>query len=264
MSAPIGNPSRNVPIVLAVIALQIACAIHCARSGRSGVWVMVIIFFPVLGSLAYVIMEVLPGSGVNRTARKARAKAAQVLDPERPLRQAREALEIADTAANHVAVADALSDRGEWAAAVPHYEQGEAKAPGGSDRGIRLKLIKALFEAGRTKRARDMLEALESSLVRSDNDRASLLLARMLEAEGESARALAVYADVGLRLPGAEAQCREAGLLISLGRRRDAVAPLAEAERRAKRMDRHERAKDGEMFAWAAETLAELRAEGLA
>ena len=251
------------PIVFAIIALQLACAVHCVRSGRNGTWVMVIIFFPVVGSLAYVVMEVLPHSGVNRTARKAGAKVAQRLDPEKPLRQAREALEIADTAANHLKVADALADRGEWNTAILHYEQAEQKAPGGSDRGIRLKLIKACFEAGRTKRARDMLEALEPSSIQSDNDRASLLLARMLEAEGESRRALALYSDVGRRLPGAEAQCRQAGLLLSLGRRAEALVPLAEAEKRAKRMDRHERAKDGEMFAWAAETLAELRAEGL-
>jgi hypothetical protein len=264
MSAPSNNPSRNVPILFAILALQIACAVHCARSGRGGGgWIMVILFFPVIGSLAYVVMEVLPGSGVNRHAHKARAKLAAKLDPDKPIRLAREALETAETAANHVRLADALADRAMWDEAIPHYERGEAKAPGGSDRGIRLKLIKALFEAGRTKRARDLLEGLEPSTVRSDNDRASLLLARMLEAEGESGRALALYADVGLRLPGAEAQCRAAGLLISLGRRGEAVVPLAEAEKRARRMDRHERAKDADMFVWAAETLAELRAEGL-
>lgn len=252
------------PILFAIIALQIACAVHCARSGRSGVWVMVIIFFPVIGSLAYVVMEVLPGSGVTRAAGKAKAKAAAKLDPDKPVRLAREALELAETAANHVALANALADRRLWDEAIPHYEQGESKAPGGRDRAIRLKLIRALFEAGRMKRARDMLEALEPSPVRSDNDRASLLLARMLEAEGESDRALALFQDVGLRLPGAEAQCREAGLLLGLGRRAEAGAPLAEAEKRAQRMDRHERARDADMYAWAAETLAELRAEGLA
>jgi hypothetical protein len=41
------------------------------------------------------------------------------------------------------------------------------------------------------------------------------------------------------------------------------VAPLAEAEKRAKRMDRNERARDADMYAWAAETRAELRAAGL-
>ncbi len=58
----------------------------------------------------------------------------------------------------------------------------------------------------------------------------ALLLARMLEAEGERAGACALYADVGVRLPGAEAQCREAGLLLGLGRRAEAIAPLAEVE----------------------------------
>jgi hypothetical protein len=253
-----------VPFLLAVMALQIACAVHCARTGRSGTWVMIIIFLPVIGCLAYVVMEVLPGSGVPQAAAKAKAKAAAKLDPDKPIRLAREALETADTAANRVRLADALADRALWDEAIQHYEQGELKAPGGSDRGIRLKLIRALFEAGRTKRARDLLEGLEPSPVRSDNDRASLLLARMLEAEGESDRALELYRDVGVRMPGAEAQCREAGLLISLGRRAEAAAPLAEAERRAKRMDRHERAKEADMYAWAAETLAELRGEGLA
>ena len=48
---------------------------------------------------------------------------------------------------------------------------------------------------------------------------------------------------------------------ITLGRDAEAMAPLVEAERRAKRMDRHERAKQADMYAWAAETLAELREE---
>jgi hypothetical protein len=254
-----------VPIFLAVLALQVACAVHAARTGRGGSgWIMVILFLPVVGSLAYVVMEVLPGSGAHRHAAKARTTIAAKLDPDKPIRLARDALETAETAANHVRLADALADRAMWDEAIPHYEQGESKAPGGKDRSIRLKLIKACFEAGRVKRARDMLEALEPSGLQSDQDRASLLLARMLEAEGESARALALYADVGRRLPGAEAQCREAGLLLQLGRRAEAAAPLAEAEKTAKRMDRHERAKDADMYVWAAETLAELRAEGLA
>jgi hypothetical protein len=252
------------PIFLAVLALQAACAIHAARTGRGGGgWIMVILFLPVVGSLAYVVMEVLPGSGAHRHAAKARTTIAAKLDPDKPIRLARDALETAETAANHVRLADALVDRAMWDEAIPHYEQAERKAPGGRDRGIRLKLIKTCFEAGQTKRARDMLEALEPSTLQSDKDRASLLLARMLEAEGESARALVLYADVGRRLPGAEAQCREAGLLLNLGRRAEAVAPLAETEKRARRMDKHERAKDADMYAWAAQTLAELRAEGL-
>lgn len=249
--------------LVAIIVLQLACAVHCARTGRSGVWIMAIVFFPVLGSLAYVVREVLPGYRGSRTVRKVQAKAVQTLDPERDLRRTRERLETADTAANHVAFAEELAARAMWAEAIRHYEAGEAKAPGGSDRAIRLKLIRAAFEAGQTKRARTLLEALPETGIQGEKDKAALLLARMLEEEGETGRALAIYADVGARLPGAEAQCREAGLLLSLGRRGEAVAPLAEAEKRAKRIDKHERAKEADMYVWAAETLAELRAEGL-
>lgn len=252
------------PYIIAIVALQIACAVHCARSGRNGVWIMVIIFFPVLGSLAYVAMEVLPAYRGSRTVRTVRTKAMQAIDPEREIRVAREALEIADTAANRVGLADALAARGEWAEAIGHYEQGEAKAPAAVDRAIRLKLARACFEAGRAARARELLESLPPSGSQSENDRAALLLARLLEEAGERERALAIYADVGERLPGAEAQCRQAALLIALGRAAEAMPLLIEAERRAKRMDRYERAKDADMYAWAAETLAELRAGGQA
>ena len=112
-------------LFFATIALQVACAVHCARTGRSGTWVMIILFLPVVGSLAYVVMEVLPGSGVTQTAGKAKAKVAAKLDPDKPIRLAREGLETADTAANRVALANALAERGLWDEAIPHYEQGE-------------------------------------------------------------------------------------------------------------------------------------------
>ena len=131
----------------------------------------------------------------------------------------------------------------------------------GVDRPTRFKLAIACFEAGKSDRARELLEKLPPSGSQSENDRAALLLARLLEEDGETDRALALYAEVGERMPGAEAQCRQAGLLMKLGRSREALSPLAEAERRAKRMDRQERAKQSDMYDWAAQSLAELRAE---
>jgi hypothetical protein len=60
-------------------------------------------------------------------------------------------------------------------------------------------------------------------------------------------------------MPGAEAQCRHAALLIAGGRQAEAVPLLEEAERRARRLDKIERRKDSDMYDWAARTLAELR-----
>jgi len=249
------------PIIALSILVQIACAVHCVRGGRNQMWLMVIIFLSIPGCLAYAIFEILPDYAGSRSVRAVRQAAAKAIDPERALRRAREALDIADTAANRTDLADALGALGRWGEAIPHYEQADAKAPG-VDRGLKLKLAIACFEAGRTERARALMETLPPSGSASENDRAALLLARLYEEAGEAPRALAIYADVGERMPGAEPQCRQAALLIAQGRRAEALPLLVETEKRAKRMDRYERAKQADMYDWAAEQLAELRQSG--
>jgi hypothetical protein len=247
------------PIIYLSIAIQIFCAVHCIRNGRNSLWLLVIIFLSFPGCAAYAIFEIFPSYAGRREVRAVRQAAVKAIDPARDLRRAREALDTADTAANRMALADALAAQGKCDEAIPHYEAAERKTPG-ADRVVQLKLARACFEAGRSARARTLLEALPPSGSQSENDRASLLHARLLEETGEPERALALYADVGTRLPGAEAQCRQAALLISLGRGAEALPLLVETERRAKMMDRYERARDADMFAWAADSLAELRA----
>ena len=60
-------------------------------------------------------------------------------------------------------------------------------------------------------------------------------------------------------MPGGEAQCRQAALLISLGRPKAALPLLAEVEKRVKKLDTFERANNADMYSWATRTLTELR-----
>jgi hypothetical protein len=228
------------------------------RNNRNSLWLWAIILLPIAGSAAYVVVEVLPGLGQRREVRAAKAAAIRKLDPDRELRAAREAVETTDTAANRTVLADALADKGDWGDAVLHYRAALAKMPAG-DRVAQLKLARALLESGDAAAARRQLETLPESGSQTENDRAALLLARALQACGDHEKALAFYADVGERLAGAEAQCRQAALLIEQGREREALPLLEETARRAKKIDRFERARDGEMYDWAARTLAELR-----
>jgi hypothetical protein len=246
-------------LVVATVFVQIACVVHLIRNHRNSLWLWAIIGLPVAGSAAYLVVEVLPGLGGRREVRAARAAAVRRLDPERGLRAAREAVDVADTAATRTALADALAEAGHWSEAARHYREAAAKAPGG-DRAVRFKLARACLESGDPAEARRLLEALPQSASPSENDRSALLLARSLEALGETDRAIALYSDLGERMPGAEAQCRQAALLIGEGRSAEALPLLEEAERRARRLDRMERRKDAEMYDWAARTLAELRA----
>jgi hypothetical protein len=240
------------------VLIQIACAVHCVRNRGNSLWLMVIIFLSVPGCLAYGFFEILPQLAGRREVRQMKQAAARVLDPDRHVRLARDALETADTAANRLALADALAEMGRWSEAIPEYQAAQSKAPA-PDRATRFRLARACFEAGRFDQARALLEALPESASQSENDRAALLRGRLHEEAGETKAALVIYADVGRRMPGGEAQCRQAALLLSLGRRGEALTALAEVERRAKRIDPLERASRADMYDWAARTLAELR-----
>jgi hypothetical protein len=133
-----------------------------------------------------------------------------------------------------------------------------AKAPG-RERAAELKLARACLEAGDAGAARRLLDNLPATASKAEADRAALLLARALEADGEAARAIALYAELGARMPGGEALCRQAAMLLAQGRRAEALPVLSEVERRSKRIDRFERAEHADMYDWAARSLAELR-----
>jgi FimV-like protein len=246
------------PILIVTVLVQIFCVIHLIRNRRNNLWLWAIIMLPIAGSAAYFIVEILPGLFQRREVRAVQAAAIRKLDPERELRAARDSVDVADTAATRTALADALAEGGKWEEAVRHYREAVAKTPG-KDRTARLKLARACLESGNSAEARRLLEELPDSASPSENDRAALLLARSLEELGETDRAMALYGELGERMPGAEAQCRHAALLIGRGRGGDAVPLLEETERRVRRLDKMERRKDSEMYDWAARTLAELR-----
>lgn len=245
---------------LAILAVQVSCVVHLVKTGRNPLWLTALIFLPMVGAIAYFIVEILPGLQGNRHVRTARAKATAALDPERELRAAREALDLTDTVANRVRLGDACADLGRWSEAEAAYREAVAKAP--DDTRTQAKLARAVFEQGHAGEALALLEGLESPVGQSERDRRSLLRARMLEHLRRNEEALAVYADVVTRLPGEEARCRYAALLLAEGWENKARKQLEEIEARAKRLDRQQRAAEGEMYRWAADTLARLRAKG--
>lgn len=244
--------------IVATFLVQVACVVHLFRNHRNSLWLWAIILLPIAGSAAYAVVEILPGLGRRREVRAVKAAAVRKIDPERELRAAREAVDVADTASTRTALADTLAEAGNWGEAVRHYREAVAKTPG-KDRTARFKLARACLEAGNTAEARRLLEELPESASPSENDRAALLLARSLEALGETDRAIALYSELGERMPGAEAQCRHAALLIGRGQSGDALVLLEETERRSRRLDKMERRKESEMYDWAARTLGELR-----
>ncbi|MCW3837943.1 tetratricopeptide repeat protein [Sphingomonas canadensis] len=249
-------------LYIGIIALQVACVVHLVKTGRAPLWLTAIIFLPLVGTIAYFIVEILPGMGLNRHARVAREKVEAALDPERELRAARDALDLADTAANHQRVGDALAALGRDAEAIPLYQAAIRKTAGDIDPVMQVKLARSLHLTGASVEALALLQAIPPAAGQSERDRRDLLRAQALEHLGRKEEALELYRDISARMPGEEARCRYAALLLDQGWEGKARKVLEEVENRAKRLDRAQRAADADMYRWASDTLTRLRGQG--
>lgn len=238
------------------ILIQLFLIIHVIRTGRNSIWIMAIFFFPLVGALAYFIVEILPGLQNTRQVRDARTQVAKFVDPERELRRANDALSMVDTAANRVEVGEALSALNRHAEAIPHYRKAMERGP---DARISMKLARALFETGQSQEALTLVDETPVPVALGESDRRGLLRARILDDLGRKAEAEEIYADIVTRLPGEEARCRYAALLLERGAKRDAQRILEEVEARMKRLTRAQRAPDATMYDWAMKELAALR-----
>lgn len=246
---------------LATLACQVACVVHCVRNGRNTLWIWPVVLVPLVGCIAYFIVEVMPGMSGNRHVRTMRAQAAKAIDPEREVRMARDALGLADTIANRIRLADALAAVRRPNEAIPLYREAIAAQPLPDGR-TETKLANVLFEDGKIDEAQEVIERIEQPSGQSERDRLSLLRARIYDHLGHKDEALAIYKDIVTRMPGEEARCRYAALLLELGRKREALGVLEEVEDRMKRLDRYQRQADAEMYRWAMDKLRELRAAG--
>lgn len=240
------------------IALQLLCIVHVFRTGRNTGWILAIALLPMVGILAYFIVEILPGLSRDRHVREARSMIADRMDPERRVREARDAAEFSDTAGNRIELGDALMARGRYGEALEQFRAAERLSPY-VDRAIGLRIADAAYEAGHTDDATAAIDALPETNSRTDLDRRALLRAKIAEAEGRSDDALSIYRDIVGRVPGDEIRCRIAAILLAKGDKAGARTVLTEVQQRMKRTPPVTLKAQAEMYEWAKRTLADLR-----
>ena len=165
-------------IYVAIIALQVYCIVHVIRNNGRTFWIFPLLIAPVVSAIAYFIVEILPTLQHNRHVRTAKEQIAQKMDPERELRAAQGQLDIADTMANRIRVADALTELGRHKEALPLYQRGAGPRP---DFRTGEKLARSLYLNDRNDEALSVLDVLPRVTGQSDIDRTKLLRARILE-----------------------------------------------------------------------------------
>ena len=231
---------------LLVVLIQVGFAVHVVRTGRSPMWLWIIIFVPLIGCLVYFIAELLPEMAGSRTARRAKNHLVNALDPGRELRSRREALEATGTVENRVALADECVEARMYDEAITLYREALVGIHK-DDPAILVGLAQAQFEKGTAAEA----EATLAELRRTNPDYkpspdTELLHARILEALGRIDDACREYETLKDSYPGEEARVRYALLLTEQGDRDRAQALFQETLTRAKRAPRYYRQKERE------------------
>ena len=232
-------------LYLLIPLLQIICVVHVVRTGRSFLWIYVLLFLPGLGVAAYVVVEILPGWLGTRTVRRFGTSTVGALDPGRELRRRRRALEEADTVDNRRLLAEALVTAGQHEEAMELY-RGILTGIHADDPGMLMGLARAAHGLGQYQLTLDTLAELGKTNPRYQPTEAQLLRAMGLEGLGRDKEAAADYAQLVTHAPGEEVRCRYALLLKRHGDRGAAKALFDEVLARSRRAPRHYRRQEQE------------------
>jgi hypothetical protein len=204
------------PFVILTIALQVIAVVHLFRTGRNMTWLFLIILVPMVGCLAYFIIEVFPSLGQNPAARKALRRAKQAIDPNRGVREGSlnyERSQNVDTASR---LAGELTKAGRHDEAIRVCSEARTGLFE-DDPKILLALANAQFAAAKHSEAITTLDYLREKNPGFRSADGHLVYARALDESGATGRALEEYAALVNYYPGAEARVRQAMLYKKVG-----------------------------------------------
>jgi hypothetical protein len=242
------------PFGIIFLAIEVCLIVHAAKTGRFWPWGFVILFIPIFGALAYVLVELLPEWFGSTQGQKARGRVVSTLDPGRRYRVLADQLEVADTIANRAALAEECLMLGKFAEAERHYEHILA-LPMGDDAIYAFGKARAQFGLGHPQDAVATLDELRRRWPDYQSAEAHLLYARALEEAGRTDDALYEYQAVANYYPGAEARARYGLLLDSAGRQAEAKVVFTELLTGLKRAPKYVRRVQAEWIALAEKAL---------
>lgn len=234
-------------IAVVILLAQILCAVHVARTGRQLYWIYIIVFVPLVGIIAYFIVEMLPELTGSRTARRAVSGVGKALDPGRAVREAERRLAMTPTAENKAALAEAYLDAGRGKEAIALFRD-TLVGVHASDPTMIFGLARAYFACGAHADVVQTLDALREANPDYQSPEAHLLYARSLEEQGKSEAALHEYATLVRYYPGQEARCRYAMLLAKSGDGQEAERNFREICQAIELGPRHQRRAQREWY----------------
>ena len=224
---------------LVLLAAQLFFAVHAVRQGKAW-WILILIFFPGLGVLAYLFAEYLPSGGFRTAGRRI----ARRLNPAAEVKRLEDEVALSNTVNNRLELADAYlaAGRGEDAVALLRTcRQGIHE----DDPRVLGALARACHATGHLDEAREAMDRLKAQGTML-TAAVQLLDARIAEDSGDIDGALRVYGPLARGAAGEEARCRYALLLQRLGRDAEAHVVFDEMVRHARASSSHYRREEKE------------------
>ncbi len=194
-------------MTILVWIVQLALIVHVLQTGRSRYWIMILIFMPLIGGLAYFVIELLPQFSGSITGQRAVRNVKKTLNPGADLRQTEAAWTQSPNVDNGRRYAEALLDSGEDEKAEDIIDQA-LKGLFATEPTLLLLKARLQFEKERTGEAVKTLELLQEHNPDFRSAEGHLLYARALEVEGQVDNAVREYSAVSGYFPGVEARYR--------------------------------------------------------
>lgn len=219
-------------------AIQLALIVHVLKTGRSRYWIFILIFMPLIGGLAYLLIELLPEFSNSISGQRAVRNVKSAFDPGGEVRRQQAAWEQSPNTDNARRYAEALLEAGDSAKAESIVNQA---LTGMFAHEPTLLLVRARlqFEQGRMQEALESLEALQEHNPDFRSADGHLLYARVLEATGQIEKALKEYTDVAGYFPGVEARYRRALCLKAAGEQQASTEEMESILKEAKLAPAH-------------------------
>jgi len=196
--------------------IQLGLIVHVLKTGRSRYWIIMLLFMPLIGGIAYIVMEILPEFSGSITGQRAVRNVKKTLNPGADLRHHEAAWEQSPNVDNSRRYAEALLDSGKTTEAE-EIVNGALKGLFATEPTLLLIRARIQFELDRPAEAVESLETLQDNNPDFRNAEGHLLYARSLEANAQTDKAVREYSAVSGYFPGVEARYRLALCLKETG-----------------------------------------------
>jgi hypothetical protein len=243
------------------VVIQVCFVVHALRTGRPTYWVFIILAAPVIGCVAYYLVEVFPSTRGSAQAERAVNSAirglGKAVDPSRDLRARVADVEACGSVDNRLALArECMAARlGDEAVRIIDTC---LTGPFAGDPDIKLLRAQAALVARNIAAGLQTTEHLRAVHPTYKPVDVLLVRARLYEAAGEREKALSTYAEALPQAPGEEVRVCYAQALLADGQADRARELLATTLANAGRLGAGYRAMHRDWIAAARQGLASL------